>query len=163
MVGRRKLGGILLETTGGGEDLMVVAGLGLNLSTRRTGFPSHLQGTATSTLIETGRLVRPGEVGGRIITRVESELDTYQGQGWSPYRPALSFLDCLLGQEVHLVSGGRDHRGRAVGIDDHGALLLEGPGGQVGTFSAGDVHLQTVEESDRKSDSAGGEGEGGRS
>ena len=146
MVGRRKLGGILLETTGSGERLMVVAGLGLNLNTRRADFPPALQGTATSTLLETGRKLRPGEVGGRIISRVEDELDGYHAHGWGPFRPALSFLDCLLGQEVHLVSGGRDHLGRAAGIDDHGALLLEDTTGKVEAFSAGDVHLKSVGE-----------------
>lgn len=144
MVGPRKLGGLLLETTGSGSDVMVVAGLGLNLSTHPSGFPVDLQGTATSTLIETGRPIRPGEVGGRIISRVENELDSFRVEGWAPFRPALSFLDCLLGQEVHLVSGGRDHFGRAVGIDDHGALLLVDSSGSVTAFSAGDVHLKSV-------------------
>lgn len=148
MVGRRKLGGILLETTGSGNDKMVVAGLGLNLSTRRSGFPAGLQGTATSTLIETGRHLRAGEVGGRIISRVEDDLDIYSEEGWAPFRPALSFLDCLLGQEVHLVSGGRDYFGRAAGIDDHGALLLEDPSGTVSAYSVGDVHLKSVVDSE---------------
>lgn len=152
MVGGRKLGGILLESTRHGPEKMVVAGLGLNLSTSRSAFPSHLQGTATSTVIETGRVIRPGEVGGRIISRVENELDTFQEAGWSAYRPALSYLDCLLGQEVHLVSGGRDHLGRAVGIDDHGALLLEDSQGRATAFSAGDVHLKTVTENDGESE-----------
>ncbi|MCK9995334.1 MAG: biotin--[acetyl-CoA-carboxylase] ligase [Candidatus Krumholzibacteria bacterium] len=148
MVGRRKLGGILLESTRSGAEKMVVAGLGMNLSTTRSGFPSHLQGVATSTLIETGQLLRPGEVGGRIIARVEQELDSFQEHGWGPYRPALSFLDCLLGQEVHLVSGGRDYKGRAAGIDDHGALLLEDAAGRIKGFSAGDVHLTALEQTE---------------
>ena len=148
MVGRRKLGGILLETTGSGSEKMVVAGLGMNLSTAPTDFPSHLQGTATSILIETGRQLRPGEVGGRIIARVEQELDPFQEQGWEPYSPALSYLDCLLGQEVHLDSGGRKFRGRAAGIDDHGALLLEDAEGRIECFSAGDVHITALDETE---------------
>lgn len=146
MVGRLKLGGILLENSRVGSLPMVTAGLGLNLSAARSEFPASLQGTATSTLIETGRLVRPGEVGGRIIARVENELDSFQDQGWVPYRTALSFLDCLLGQEIHLVSGGVDFQGRAAGIDDHGALLLEESGGRLTSFSAGDVHLTALED-----------------
>jgi BirA family biotin operon repressor/biotin-[acetyl-CoA-carboxylase] ligase len=145
MVGRRKLGGILLENTGAGPQSTVVAGLGLNLSSKASDFPAGLQGSATSTLVETGLHLRPGEVGGRIITRVEWELDTFQEKGWSPYRSALSFLDCLLGQEIQLVSGGRQFRGRAAGIDDHGALKLEESSGRLVLFSAGDVHLTSVE------------------
>jgi biotin-(acetyl-CoA carboxylase) ligase len=76
---------------------------------------------------------------------VERELDTYQKEGWTSYRPALSYLDCLLGQEIQLVSGGREFRGRAVGIDDHGALQLEDPRGRILSFSAGDVHLTAVQ------------------
>lgn len=144
MVGSRKLGGILLENILCGSVNMVVAGLGVNLSTKQSGFPIPLQGTATSTLIETGHNLRPGDIGGRIIARVEAELDTFQDQGWEPYRPARSYLDCLLGQEVHLISGGQDFRGRAAGIDDHGALLLEDTAGDVTAFSAGDVHLESV-------------------
>jgi biotin-(acetyl-CoA carboxylase) ligase len=51
----------------------------------------------------------------------------------------------LLGQEIHLVSGGQDFRGRAAGIDDHGALQLEDTDGRSATFSAGDVHLTALE------------------
>jgi len=144
IVSGRKLGGILLENTRSGPDKMVVAGLGINLGTSLNGFPSHLHRKATSTLIETDRLLRPGEVGGRIISRVENELDSFQESGWSAYRPALSYLDCLLGQQIHLVSGGRDYLGRAAGIDDHGALLLEDSRGKTTAFSAGDVHLEAV-------------------
>ena len=161
MVGRRKLGGILLETTGFGAEKMVVAGLGMNLSTARSGFPSHLQGTATSIMIETGQALRPGDVGGRIIARVEQELDPFQEQGWEPYRPALSYLDCLLGQEVQLDSGGRKFRGRAAGIDDHGALLLENAEGRVEGFSAGDVHITALDETvdDQSANPSASEGE----
>jgi|GEM_PF-1052274 len=144
MVGGRKLGGILLESVRGPAEKMVVAGLGLNLSTPRGGFPPRLMETATSILIETGRLLRPGEVGGRIITRVEAELDTFEAKGWAPYRAALSFLDCLLGQEIELVSGGRRHRGRALGIDDHGNLMLEDAAGTITSLNAGDVHLENL-------------------
>lgn len=157
MVGRRKLGGILLENTLGADDKMVVAGLGLNLSTSRSGFPPRLQGSATSTLIETGLRLRPGEIGGRLISRVENELDTFQNDGWPPYRAALSFLDCLLGQEIHVVSGGRDFRGRACGVDDNGGLLLQDASGQTLTFSAGDVHL---EETGWSGDTSGNKGVG---
>ena len=144
MVGSRKLGGILLENTHTGQEPMVVAGLGLNLTARPSGFPPYLQGSATSVVMETGRLLRSGEVAGRIMSRVENELDVYHERGWAPYRPALSFLDCLLGQEIHLVSGGADYRGRACGIDDQGALLLEDPAGRTRAFKAGDVHLPAV-------------------
>ena len=141
VVGERKMGGILLETTGGGDTARVVAGLGLNLETRRDGFPPALQGQATSVLLERGSAPRPGEMAGRILTRVEAALDDFGRAGWEPFRPALACLDALLGRTVELVTGSGRHRGRAVGLDDEGRLLLETRDGAVRPFRGGDVHL----------------------
>jgi BirA family biotin operon repressor/biotin-[acetyl-CoA-carboxylase] ligase len=148
LVGKRKLGGILLENTWNGNQKLVVAGLGMNLNAALGDFPPHLQVSATSTLIETDRHLKPAEVGGRIMARVEQELDPFQEQGWGPYRSALSYLDCLLGLEIQLKAGGRDFRGRAIGIDDNGHLQVEDERGRVALFSAGDVHLTSLEKSD---------------
>ncbi len=145
VVGKRKLGGLLLENTWNRDQKLVVAGLGMNLNVALGDFPPHLQVTATSTLIETGRHLRGGEVGGRIMARVEQELDQFQDQGWGPYRSTLSYLDCLLGQEIHLKSGGGNIRGRAMGIDDNGLLQVADNQGRVMLFSAGDVHLTPLQ------------------
>ncbi len=142
MVRGKKIGGILLQRGGPPEQRLVVAGLGLNLATEADGFPAELQGVATSCAIETGLDIRPGDIGGRVIARVEAELDRFQGAGWAAYRTALDHLDCLLGREIRLSFGGQVHEGRAVGISDRGGLILEAKtGGQQQTFFAGDVHL----------------------
>jgi biotin-(acetyl-CoA carboxylase) ligase len=55
-------------------------------------------------------------------------------------------LDSLLGQRVRLVTRQGEISGRAVGIDDLGALLVERelPDGskQIESVRVGDVHLQ---------------------
>jgi biotin-[acetyl-CoA-carboxylase] ligase BirA-like protein len=143
LVGKRKLGGILLDTTGTGADRRVVAGLGLNLTTRRSEFPDALQGEATSVRIEIGHDINPGGLAGRIVSRVESELDRFQTDGWPPYREALSLLDALLGQEVVVRVGPSDIAGRVEGINERGELVVREADGDTRTFPAGDVHLQT--------------------
>jgi len=153
MVRGRKIGGILLQRSGPPADRLVVAGLGLNLATQPDGFPAELQGVATSFAIETGRDIKPGEIAGLVIGRVEAELDLFQDQGWDAYRPALSLLDCLLGHEVRLSAGGRVQIGRAVGIDDGGGLILqEASSGRQRTFHAGDVHLLPTDTDDKVSE-----------
>ncbi len=141
MVRGRKIGGILLQRSGPVHDRLVVAGLGLNLDTVPDGFPAALQGAATSYAIETGQEILAGEIGGRLIARVEAELDCFEAEGWGPYRPALSLLDSLLGHDVRLAVGEQLHTGRAVGIDDGGRLILEAADGGIAIFHAGDVHL----------------------
>lgn len=145
VVDRRKLGGILLERAGTGEDAQVVAGLGLNLGGARHELPWSLRGSATSLAAEGGRVPRLGELCARLLGRVEAELDRFCDEGWAAYRPSLELLDCLLGQRVRLVTRQGEFSGRAVGIDDQGALLVEreAPGGgtAVEAVRVGDVHL----------------------
>lgn len=145
VVDRRKLGGILLERAGTGEDAQVVAGLGLNLGGARHELPWSLRGSATSLAAEGGRVPRLGELCARLLGRVEAELDRFCDEGWAAYRPSLELLDCLLGQRVRLVTRQGEFSGRAVGIDDQGALLVErelaGAGTVVEAVRVGDVHL----------------------
>jgi len=146
MVRDRKIGGILLQRSGPPEKRLVVAGLGLNLATEPDQFPASLQGSATSYAIETGLVIGSGEIAGHIIARVEAELDRFQDAGWMPYRPALDLLDCLLGHEVRLSVGESVYTGRAVGIDDHGGLIISGDDGTQQIYHAGDVHLLASED-----------------
>lgn len=145
VVERRKLGGILLERAGQGEQAQVVAGLGLNLSVGHRALPCELRDTATSLAAEGGRVPRLGDLCARLLSRVEAELDRFCDEGWATYRPALSLLDCLLGQRVRVATRQGGIIGRAVGIDDQGALLVEREtaDGQkvVESVRAGDVHL----------------------
>ncbi len=87
--GDRKLGGILLEKTGSGAAMIVVAGLGLNLTARRGDFPAALQETATSILEETGRPLGRGEIAGRLLSRVENELDVFKASGLGAVPPGV--------------------------------------------------------------------------
>jgi BirA family biotin operon repressor/biotin-[acetyl-CoA-carboxylase] ligase len=151
-VGGRKLGGILLETAGQGEHAVIVAGLGLNIGARADQIPGGLQGKATSVLMVTGHTLRPGDVAGRVLTRIEAALDAFGREGWAPFRPALALLDCLLGRRVRVVAGGGVHAGRAAGLDDRGRLVLEADNGTNVAVPAGDVHILTGDEPGRTDD-----------
>lgn len=144
MVGERKLGGILLETqqrNGGG----MIAGLGMNISTGLTDFPGQLQGTATSLVHETGHKFKPGAIAGCIVRRVEDEFDRFARDGWLPWQPSLSALDCLLGRQIRILSGKNIFEGRSLGIGLEGTLLVQEKSQQTKVFYAGDVHLLPLE------------------
>ena len=140
-VAGRKLGGILVESTGSRSHPAVAAGLGLNLSAGRAEFPPDLLGQATSVWAETGRRIRPAELSGRLLARVEADLDRFDQLGWEPWRSELSCLDCLLGREIVLVRNRQEYRGQGAGIDETGSLLLDGADGKRVTFRGGDVHI----------------------
>ncbi len=139
-VGERKLGGILLERVGHGE-CYLVAGMGLNIANKSDDFPSQLRSTATSIFLETGQKHKPGAIAGCIVRRVEDEFDRFAREGWLPWQASLSALDCLLGKQVNILSGGKSYEGRSLGIGPEGALLVENSAGETSHFYAGDVHL----------------------
>lgn len=155
VVGGRKLGGILVESTGHRSHPAVAAGLGLNLTTGPAEFPAHLQGQATSVFAETGRKVRPAEIAGPLIARVEAEVDRFDMMGWQPWKAELACLDCLLGRSVVLQRGAQRSSGQAAGIDETGSLILLDEQGERRVFAAGDVHIV----SDRRSGNDGDDGD----
>lgn len=141
VVNGRKLGGILVESTGHRSHPAVAAGLGLNLSTGPGEFPAQLQGVATSVFAETGRRVRPADVAGPLLARVEAELDRFDMMGWEPWKAELACLDCLLGRTIVLQRGPRRVEGQAAGIDETGSLVVVEENGDRRTYAAGDVHI----------------------
>jgi len=143
LVGERKLGGILLEKVGPGDGSLV-AGMGLNILTRRNEFPAELRPIATSLFLETGKRHKPGAIAGCIVRRVEDEFDRFAREGWLPWQASLSALDCLLGRQIKILSGGKTFEGRSLGIGPEGALFVEDSSGQASRFFAGDVHLLPV-------------------
>lgn len=143
----RKLGGLLLDSLGSGQQANIVAGLGINLDTEPADFPPPLQGCATSLLIETGKRIRPAALAGAVLARVDAEIDRFGAEGWAPFERELTCCDCLLGREVTLEAGGEQITGRAAGIDQRGALLLEDDSGRRNAYHAGEVtHTRMVVE-----------------
>ncbi|TAJ22713.1 MAG: biotin--[acetyl-CoA-carboxylase] ligase [Nitrospirae bacterium] len=74
LVGDRKLGGLLCESSlAGPHKTVVVIGIGLNVNTARENFPEELREIATSLASETGRPVDRAS----LLASLLSELETY--------------------------------------------------------------------------------------
>jgi len=127
-IGGRKVAGILVE--GRPQEGWAVLGIGVNVTTAE--FPAELH--ATSLRLE-GASVTVEEALAAVIDALAL---------WLP-RPAPEVLaawrsrDALLGRPVRWENGSKE--GRAAGVDDSGALIVETPDGRV-TLDAGEVHLK---------------------
>jgi BirA family biotin operon repressor/biotin-[acetyl-CoA-carboxylase] ligase len=139
IVNGRKLGGLIVERSGG-DDPRTVAGLGLNLSAGPGEFPAALQGSATSLRLETGRTERPGDLLGRILQRIDTQLDRFNEAGWEPFREQIAACDHLAGRWITLAVASGRVTGKAVGIDERGALIVA-VGERECRYHAGDVHI----------------------
>jgi len=138
--GGRKLGGILVELRGevaGG--MTAVLGLGLNVSAAPAD-EEALRMPAACLETVAGRRVPRNPLAAQIIGRLLLVLDEFARAGFEALRERWLAHDVGLGREVAVDLGTSTVRGRMLGVDRDGALLLDS-GGRVRRFVAGDVTL----------------------
>jgi BirA family biotin operon repressor/biotin-[acetyl-CoA-carboxylase] ligase len=76
-----------------------------------------------------------------LLTRLVPAFDGFPRHGLTPHLENWHEFDALHGQEVRVENAGEITRGMARGIDAHGALLVETPGG-VQRFISGEVTVR---------------------
>lgn len=128
LVEGRKVAGILAE--GRPHEGWVVLGIGLNVALRIDALPAELHATA-GTLGLTPADLEP------TLERLLAALDVALALDPAALLEAYRQRDALRGHEVAWADG----RGRAVGVDGAGRLVVELPEGGRTALSAGEVHL----------------------
>ncbi len=123
----RKVAGILVE--GRPAAGWAVLGIGINVSVSE--FPGELRDTATSLRLA-GSSIGSEEVLDLVLAALDRWLERPAAEVLAAWRPR----DALRGSEVRWAEGS----GRAAGIDEAGALLVDTSSGRV-TLGAGEVHL----------------------
>ncbi len=139
----RKLGGILAEASvDSGRIAFVVVGTGVNVAEERDDFPSEIRATATSILLEGGRaygvaLLR--EYLHELRSLYDPSGETLRTDVLEEYRS----ICATIGRDVIATwAGGREIRGRAVGIGGSGELLVNGDSGTEVVGFGEVVHLR---------------------
>ena len=142
--GKRKLGGILTElglSAKGSVDYAII-GIGINCRQCEADFPEEIRHIAASLSMVTGKEIDRANVSAAMMEalwKMGKTLLTDKAAILDAYRK-----DCItIGQEVSLLRVGEEVRhGRAVGMDDDGALLVEFADGQVETVNSGEVSVR---------------------
>jgi len=140
----KKAGGMLTEARVDADQTRdLVFGLGLNVNSGSSAWPSDLSRRAVSLSELAGAQIDLNRLTAALIGRVllayerftEAEhLDTFATL-WNKY-------DVLRGKEVILAEGGQKRRGRVLGVDDSGSLLLRDDKGRTQGFRAGEVTIE---------------------
>jgi len=127
-----KLSGILLESSGAGGQVAVLAiGIGINLmaapdaSQVETGAlrPVSLAG-------ETGLIVGQDDMLDALARRMDEGIRQMAAYGFAPIRAAWLARAARLGETITARTGTTETIGRFDGIDETGALILTGPRGR---------------------------------
>jgi len=141
---KRKLGGILTElglSFKGTVDYAII-GIGINCCQREADFAPEIRDIAGSLAMVTGKETDRAKVAAAMMEalyRMDCCLLTEKARILETYR-----RDCItIGQEVSLLRVGEDVRhGRAIGMDDEGALLVQFADGHAETVNSGEVSVR---------------------
>jgi BirA family biotin operon repressor/biotin-[acetyl-CoA-carboxylase] ligase len=140
--GRAKLGGILVELSGDalGPSLAVI-GVGVNVRLS-PGVRRAIEQPVTDLASVSGaRSLDRNVLLARILEELAGVLEAYASAGFTPLRAAWQRRHALQGKPVQvLLPDGGMARGRVVGVDADGALVLDGAGRRL-RFVSGEVSL----------------------
>lgn len=141
--GKKKLAGILSELgfgPGGALDYAIV-GIGVNCCQKPSDFAPEIRDTACSLSSITGRDVDRAGVAAAMMEalfRMDRDLFARKEEMLSQYR-----RDCVtIGQEVSLVRFDSVRHGKALDVDDEGALIVAFADGHTESVSCGEVSVR---------------------
>lgn len=142
VAGSKKLGGILTELSldKDGNVSYAVIGIGINCTQTSGDFPEEIAGIATSLALCTGRSVDRAALAAALVESLAHMSEQLHDRTalLDRYRD-----DCItLGQEISLVRGEEIRHGRALDIDDQGALLVQFPDGHTEAVNSGEVSVR---------------------
>ena len=142
--GKRKLGGILTElglSAKGTVDYTII-GIGINCCHKEEDFSPEIRDIAASLAMVTGTEINRARVAGAMMDslfKMDQILLTEKSAILDRYRK-----NCItIGHEVSLLRVGEEVRhGKAVGMDDEGALLVTFPDGHTEAVNSGEVSVR---------------------
>ena len=141
-LGGKKLGGILLEMSGGNRGpWRVVAGVGINID--MPGDAGANIDQPWTDLASHGAHPGRNHLASRVLAEVVMAEERFVEAGFEAFRRDWELLDALRDREVELHAGSGSRCGTARGVDASGALLLEVDGRRERVVS-GDIRLRVV-------------------
>lgn len=137
----RKLGGILLQVRGEitGPCLWVL-GVGVNVRLPATALAAIDQ-PATDLATLAASLPPRSVLAAAMLNELLACLRDYPRTGFKPYVRDWQRFDCMSGRQVTLAMANRRIRGRMVGVDSAGALLLS-IDGRIQRYASGELSLR---------------------
>lgn len=140
---KKKLAGILTELglNQDGSTAYAIIGIGINCTQKPEDFPPELREIAGSLKMVSGREIDRALVAAKMIEgfyEMNRGLLQKKSQMISDYRK-----DCItLGQKISVVRNGFNRHGKALDVDEDGALLVAYEDGSMETVNSGEVSVR---------------------
>ncbi len=147
LLGRRKVGGILLEMLGDPADFcQVVVGVGINAGMAAEAATADTLDRIDqpwADICEIGPISR-NCMAAALVNHLLPLLNTYQLTGFSPYKQEWAKADAFNGAMIRLLTPAETIVGRSLGVADNGALRVD-VGGREQSFFGGEISLRPNE------------------
>ena len=131
-VAEKKVGGVLMEVAGEQDCVdWVVVGVGINVNTDFVELPVPLRRSATSLKMATDQLIDRETLLAALLISLEKHYLRAAHDGFEHVLTAFRERDYLLKKDVSVETREGHVVGKASGIDERGALLVELPGRRV--------------------------------
>lgn len=141
--GGRKLGGVLIETVGAGEQRVAVVGCGINVRPLPDAAAAAGLASGYAGLHEIDPEASPQAALSRVARPLAQALRDFETLGFAAFARRFDARDLLRGREVTTTAPGSPS-GTVDGVDDDGALRLRGPApnAPVQRLTAGEVSVR---------------------
>ena len=142
LIGGKKVCGILAQIKMSGQAVdFIVVGIGINVNLDREQFPQDIQEIATSLAMEAGREISRPELIFRLYENMAKWYRELTRNGFNTVRERWLNLSEMIGKTVSVMFQNESVRGKAMGLDEDGALILRTTNNQNMTVSAGDATI----------------------
>ncbi|SHL23344.1 BirA family transcriptional regulator, biotin operon repressor / biotin-[acetyl-CoA-carboxylase] ligase [Anaerocolumna jejuensis DSM 15929] len=144
VINGKKVCGILTEAMGlSNEELNIVIGIGINAN--RKEFPEELRQSATSLSLEKGCNINRNLLIAETCSSLERYYEEFEGQGdLSLLKEEYEKYLINKGKQVRVLATEGEYLGRAIGINEQGALMVEGVEKEIHTIVSGEVSVRGV-------------------
>lgn len=138
----KKAAGILTEINAEMDRInFVVVGVGINANIRHDHFPEDISSEAISLMEEEGESVSRPKLLATFLNEMEKMYDQAQVEGFKELIGEWKKYSTTLGKRVEVKTPRGTIKGKAVDINEEGALMVEKEGGGVIQLLSGDVYL----------------------
>lgn len=137
----RKLGGCLIDlSTAGQSRSLAIIGIGINVDLGQSSGPDQ----PWTDLVRAGGSSDRSALAVALIEALDDHLRRFESSGFEPFRADWEAHDVLRGRPLQ-ISGSPAVHGLGLGVDAHGALLVETQQGRK-TIHAGEVSVRPLEQ-----------------
>jgi len=137
---KKKICGILCETE---VNLgHVIVGIGVNANFDKEYLPEDLQETATTLKSELHKNISRNHFVAHLLNEFEDFYLTFLQKGFSPILDVWKEFSCILGENVLVYQDDTKFFGKAINVDQSGALILKLNNGSTTKIFSGDVSIR---------------------